>query len=144
MNIGLLADTRFQNEGNMKVKHKFSTDLFRKCLQLSLIVDDETYILSVEHGLLSLDDRINDYNLSIDDFGEDDKRFWSLDVANQIKDKIEKGNKLIFYAGERYYKYLIPLLADYDTEIKMDGLITGERVEYLNKQLDELVWSKFL
>ena len=59
---------------------------------------------------------------------------WSNDIINQLKKVIDLSNdEIIFLAGEKYRKYLIPIIKNY--KIPLKGLSIGKQLKYLKERV---------
>lgn len=70
---------------------------------------DRVYILSAKHGLLAPTDRIEWYNETLLNKSAKERREWSDNVLNALKEKGYDLSKDTFYllAGKKYYQYLL-------------------------------------
>ena len=98
---------------------------------------DKIFILSAEHGLLSLDEKIDPYDTTLNKMSTIKVREWADCVIKQIEEKCTIGETtFIFLAGERYRKYLLPHLTN--VQIPLQGLRIGEQLQRLNQWVDQL------
>ena len=67
---------------------------------------------------------------------EKEIKSWSENVLNQMRKKIDiRNDEIIFLAGEKYRKYLIPHLKNYSIPLK--GLGIGKQLSYLKKEISK-------
>lgn len=95
---------------------------------------DKIFILSAEHGLLDLNKVIEPYNKTLNTMPSGYIKKWSDEVIermNKVTD-LEK-DKFVFLAGEKYYKYLLPHIRNYEEPLK--GLSFGFRLKYLKNKV---------
>jgi cytoplasmic iron level regulating protein YaaA (DUF328/UPF0246 family) len=89
-----------------------SSDLFRKAYAYSIKNYDVVAILSAKYGLLLPEDKIEPYDLTLNDMNSREVREWSEKVFNQMRNRLRLSefSKVFFHAGTRYRKHLIPKL----------------------------------
>jgi hypothetical protein len=101
-----------------------------------MLKPDAIYILSAKHGLLSLDDEVEPYDLTLNTMPLSEVKAWASHVVSQIASQADlKTDRFIFLAGERYRRYIVPNLAAY--EIPMKGLPIGRQLQYLKERIHE-------
>ena len=94
---------------------------------------DAIYVLSAKHGLLSLDENIAPYDLTLNTMSSGQIRAWAADVVAQLGEVADlKRDRFVFLAGDKYRKFLIPNLTQY--EIPMQGLTIGRQLQFLSKR----------
>jgi len=91
---------------------------------------DTWFILSAKHGLLKSTDVIEPYNISLNTMKKNEIVEWSYNVYDQLC-KFEL-SQVDFYAGEKYRKYLIPLLQNKNININipLKGLGIGQQLKF--------------
>ena len=95
---------------------------------------DQIYIISARHGLISPSKIIKPYETSLRKFKKKDRDRWGSQVADQIRSRIPISEKLIFLAGEIYYRPIIRQIPhDYEIPFKRYGL--GHRYALIDKLL---------
>ena len=95
---------------------------------------DEIFILSAEHGLLNPEKEIEPYDKTLNDMGSKEIKQWSNKVIAELKKVSDvKNDKFIFLAGERYRKFLISEIKNY--EIPLKGLSIGKQLQFLKQRL---------
>jgi hypothetical protein len=59
---------------------------------------------------------------------------WAKDVLSQLKTATDiKNDNFVFLAGDKYRKYLLPYIANY--EIPLEGMRIGEQLQYLKEHV---------
>jgi hypothetical protein len=97
---------------------------------------DAIYILSAKYGLVSLEQEIDPYDLTLNTMGESQKKAWGQNVLMDLRQKADLVNDhFVFLAGKNYRKYLIPSIAYY--EIPLEGYTFGEQLRELKRRIDE-------
>ena len=110
-------------------------DLFQKSLQFAkLLSPDAIYILSAEHGLVSLEDRLVPYNETLNSKSASQRRAWATRVLEQLRHVADcQRDQFTFLAGEKYREFLLPHLSK--TSIPMEGLKIGQQLQFLRRKL---------
>jgi len=136
--VVLIACSAKKKEKQCAAEFMYTSDLFRKSLAYALTLGaDKIYILSAKYGLLTLDEEIKPYDVSLNTMPIDEVRDWSNMVIAQIKKK-EKITKthFVLFAGSRYRKFITPHLRSY--EVPLEGRGIGEQISILKNKLIEL------
>lgn len=118
-----------------KVKDLYISSLFKKNLQYARSLNpDQIFILSAKYGLLELYDEIDTYNITLNNMTIKEVKEWSRLVLSQLKAKTDIDNdEFIFLAGDKYRKYLLPQIMNY--QIPMQGLGIGKQLQWLTQKL---------
>lgn len=89
-----------------------ASDLFRKAYSYAVKNYDFVAILSAKYGLLFPDDKIEPYNLTLNDMSFEEVKEWAEKLFNQMKNRLnlEEFDKVFFHTGEKYRRHLIPKL----------------------------------
>ena len=116
-----------------KAKDLYVSTLFKLNLKYgNSLKPDAIYILSAEHGLLSLDQMIDPYERTLNNMRAPDIKEWANKVLSQLKEVTSlKGDAFTFLAGEKYRRYLLPHLSN--TEIPLKGLPIGKQLKHLKE-----------
>ncbi len=132
-----------------KAKEMYISPLFKySLLYAELIKPDKIFILSAKYGLLHLDDEIEPYdetltyvpkkqrekksNLKVLSKKERDE--WAKRVIQKLGENCDlNSDKIIFLAGESYFKKLVPHIKNYELPLK--GVVQGKRVPFLKERL---------
>ncbi len=135
--IALISCVSEKLDHRAKVKDIYISPLFKKNMTYaSHRKVDDIFILSAKHGLISLDEEIDPYNLTLNDMSTRDKNRWARKVFNQIKDHPDipdiKEVNFIILAGMNYRGVLEPVLPH--VEIPLEGLPIGRQLEWLTKE----------
>jgi len=84
--------------------------------------------------LVSLDEEIQPYNETLNSKRADEVKIWAGEVVSKLKERVNlKEDEIIFLAGERYRKYVIPSIANY--RIPLKGLGIGKQLQYLKNKI---------
>ena len=125
-----------------KLPHKaraedlYTSPLFKYNLRYAKSLrPDNIYILSAEHGLLPLDKDIEPYNKTLNKMPAREIKKWAKEVINQLKNRADlQRDEIIFLAGQKYRKYLIPYIRNY--MIPLERLSIGRQLNYLKMKLE--------
>jgi hypothetical protein len=91
---------------------------------------DKIFVLSAKYGLVDLERGIEPYDKTLNEMSSQEIRKWAECVMSQIKKEADpKEDEFIFLAGEKYRKYLLPQISNY--QIPLKGLKIGEQLQYL-------------
>jgi len=137
MKIALVSCTKLKQEYSCEAKDMYlPSQLFRKARNyIEKNNYDNWFILSAKYGLLKPTDIIEPYNITLNTMKKDEIIRWSYDIFNILS----KYNIKImdFYCGEKYRRYLIPLLKNkYITcNIPMESMGIGQQLRWLNKNI---------
>ena len=117
-----------------KVRDIYVSPLFRLNLAYAeSLKPDAIYVLSAKHGLLPLDDQIEPYELTLNTMGTGQIRAWASAVVSQLAAVADfKHDLIVFLAGDKYRKFLVPHLAHF--EVPMDGLTIGRQLQFLSRR----------
>ncbi len=117
-----------------------ASDLFRKAYSYAVKNYDVVAILSAKYGLIFPDDKIEPYDLTLNNMNAQQRKEWSEKAFNQMKErlKLKELAKVFFHTGKKYREYLVPLLEDGGIlwEAPLEGLGIGKQLKWYKKQLD--------
>lgn len=93
-----------------------ASDLFRKAYSYAIKNYDFVAILSAKYGLLFPGDKIEPYDLTLNDMKSQQRKEWAKKVFGQMKGRLrlKDFDRVFFHAGEKYREYLIPKLESVD------------------------------
>ena len=116
-----------------KARDLYTSTLFKLSLKYAeTMKPDAIFILSAKHGLLSLNQEIEPYDITLKDMRSSEIKVWANNVLNQIQGVCSiKETDFTFLAGEKYRKYLLPHFKNYSVPLK--GLRIGEQLQKLKK-----------
>jgi hypothetical protein len=93
---------------------------------------DSIYILSANHGLLSLEQEIDPYEQTLNNMRPDEIKEWASRVLHQLnKVSSLEETEFIFLAGDKYRKYLLPHIKS--AQVPLKGLRIGEQLQKLKE-----------
>ena len=113
--------------------------MFQKTLEYGKsLKPDKMYILSAKHHLVPLTKELAPYDKTLKEMSSEEKKMWADEVIKQMKNQdlnLEK-DQFIFLTGSEYMKPLISYITN--TESPTDGKRMGERLQWLNSQINKL------
>ena len=118
-----------------KAQDLYISPLFRYNLEYAKsLKPDKIFILSAKHGLLNLDEEIEPYNETLNEMNSNEVKEWANSVLNELSKVCDiKKDEFIFFAGDKYRKYLISHMNNY--KIPLKGLGIGKQLKYLKENL---------
>lgn len=138
--IGLLADATVSNRlPGRPARAAFGGTLFSLRRAYAERFLDGWYVLSADCGLLAPDELYSPLaqTLCVVRGGEAFRRLWAAGVMAEIARAVPVGATLVFLAGQRYRRHLLPDLAamGYATEVPAPHLSFGGQLQWLKQQL---------
>ena len=133
-NIVLIPCASKKQIHRAKAKDIYISPLFRMNLKYAQSLHpDRIFILSAKHGLLALDEEIEPYDKTLNTMNSQEIKEW----ANNLLQKLRKVadleiDKFIILAGDKYRKYVIPHIKNYETPLQ--GLSIGKQLQYLKRK----------
>lgn len=120
-----------------KAKDLYISSLFKYNLKYAKSLNpDKIFILSAKYGLLDLEEEIEPYNETLNTMSSKDIKEWANNVINQLNKGADlKKDEIIFLAGERYRKHLLPYISNY--KIPLKGLGIGKQLKYLKEKVSD-------
>ena len=117
-----------------KAKYLYTSPLFKFNLKYAYSFNpDKIFILSAKYGLVDLDEEIEPYDLTLNKISLKEIKLWAEKVIEKLKKSSNlQEDKFVFLAGERYRKYLIPQINNY--EIPLKGLGIGKQLKFLKEK----------
>lgn len=119
-----------------KAKDLYTSPLFRMGYRYAKsLKPNNVFVLSAKHGLISSSKVIEPYNVTLNDMKAVDVKEWSEGVLAQLRRHTDLERDLfVFLAGEKYRKYLLPHIENY--QIPMEGLGIGEQLSWLKRRTE--------
>lgn len=131
MKIALISCTKLKRTDPCFAANMYMpSQLFRKAKSYVLQNYSHWYVLSAEYGLLRPLTQIFPYDKTLNNMPAADIKEWSKMVFNDLK--AIRPNEIDFYAGEKYRKYLIPLLEaeGIKCNVPLKGLGIGQQLKF--------------
>lgn len=116
-----------------KARDLYISPLFKKNLQYALTLQpDQVYILSAKYGLVSLEEEIEPYDLTLNTMTAREIKEWSDGVLSALRGKADlQEDHFIFLAGAMYRKYLVGQMTH--VEVPFEGLTIGRQLQRLTE-----------
>ena len=92
MSVSFISCVKEKRKGKYKAKDLYISDFFKKSLKYCLNTHDKVYILSAKYGLLDLEDMIEDYDMTLNDFSKSQRIEWSDKVYEQVQPRIDESD----------------------------------------------------
>ena len=117
-----------------KAKDLYISSLFKFNLKYAdSFFPDNIFILSAKYGLVSLDDIIDPYDMTLNNMNSKEIKLWADNVLVNLSNIADlKTDEFIFLAGDNYRKYLISSINNY--KIPLKGLGIGKQLHYLKEK----------
>ncbi len=114
-----------------EVKNLYISTLFKFNLKYANTLGaDSIYILSAKHGLISLNEEIEPYELTLNNMPSNEIKEWANKVKQQLTAiTLLEEDEFIFLAGDKYRKYLLPHIKH--VQIPFEGLRIGKQLQKL-------------
>ena len=117
----------------ISAKIAYTGELFKKSLKLSENYD-KIVILSAKYGFLSLNEKIEDYNIKLTSKFND--TFYTK-ILNQSKEILNKTPENILFLGSKdYEQYIIKLFGENKVINPLKGLSIGYKLQKLKEMTD--------
>ena len=117
-----------------KAKDLYASPLFKANLRYARTLDpDSVFVLSAKHGLVGLEQELDPYDLTLNEMPAEDVKRWAGSVLDQLRSAADpQRDRIVFLAGERYRKYLLPHLPNH--EIPLLGMGIGQQMKFLKEK----------
>jgi hypothetical protein len=118
-----------------RAEELYDSPLFNKNLEYAKsLKPDDIFILSAKYGLLDLDEKIQPYDLTLNQMKKSEIQLWAQGVVGQLKLKSDFINdEFIFLAGQKYREFILPHITHY--RIPMEGLKIGQQLKWLTERI---------
>lgn len=115
----------------------YVSPLFKKSRAWAERSCDAWKILSAKHGLVDPKTVLKPYDLSLMDMTREEREAWRDKVGQALAEEYPEGATFVWLAGGFYMGALrfIPHPNDYEHEEPMRGMQIGQRLQWLNKEL---------
>lgn len=140
--VVLLSCTKSKTKHAAPAQELYSASpMFQKTLEYGKsLKPDKMYILSAKHHLVPLTKKLEPYDKTLKEMPKDEKEKWGEETIKQMKSSGINPEKdtFIFLTGSEYMKPLAKYIPDSNTEKPMEGKRFGERLKWLNSQVQKL------
>lgn len=140
--VVLLSCTKSKTKHAAPAQELYSASpMFQKTLEYGKsLKPDKMYILSAKHHLVPLTKKLEPYDKTLKEMPKDEKEKWGEETIKQMKSSGINPEKdhFIFLTGSEYMKPLAKYIPDGNVEKPMEGKRFGERLKWLNSQVQKL------
>ena len=140
--VVLLSCTKSKTKHAAPAQELYSASpMFQKTLEYGKsLKPDKMYILSAKHHLVPLTKKLEPYDKTLKEMPKDEKEKWGEETIKQMKSSgiNPEKDQFIFLTGSEYMKPLAKYIPDSNTEKPMEGKRFGERLKWLNSQVQKL------
>ena len=130
MKIYLISCVKQKRDITCKAKEMYTSPLFKGAYKYAQKMQaDKIFILSAKYGLLHENYIIQPYNETLKTKHKQEIYEWSNRVLSQLTKVVDiQKDMFVFLAGEKYRKYLLPRLNNYD--IPLQCLSIGKQLAF--------------
>ena len=116
-------------------KELYLSPLFKYNLKYAYTLNpDKIFVLSAKYGLVDLERELEPYNETLNTMKSGQIKSWAERVVNALRKEVNLNNdEIIFLAGDKYRKYLIPHIKHY--KIPLQGLGIGRQLQFLKNKV---------
>ncbi|ANC78209.1 DUF6884 domain-containing protein [Fictibacillus phosphorivorans] len=135
--IGLLATARKKASTPSAAIDLYISPLFVKSVQYAQNHYDDFFFFSAKEGLVTKDQYIEPYNVSIKNFTTSEKREWAHHVIQDLEQNIKPSQcKIYIHGGWVYREFLQPALerAGFQFEVPLEGYSIGNQLKWYDEQ----------
>ena len=140
--VVLLSCTKSKTKHAAPAQELYSASpMFQKTLEYGKsLKPDKMYILSAKHHLVPLTKTLEPYDKTLKEMPKDEKEKWGEETVKQMKSSgiNPEKDQFIFLTGSEYMKPLAKYIPDGNIEKSMEGKRFGERLKWLNSQVQKL------
>ena len=117
-----------------KAKGLYVSPLFKLSYKFAeSLCPDAIYILSAKYGLVTPKKVISPYDVTLNNLRSKKIKRWSSKVLSDLAKQTNlQKDRYIFLAGNKYRKYLLPHIKNF--EIPMKGLRLGKQLAWLKQR----------
>ena len=137
MSVALIGCVKSKIKAPAPARSLYISPLFRKAVRF-VEMDDrykDWFVLSALYGLVTKDQIIEPYELTLSTFSQEQLKVWSRKIFLSLQE--QRITDVSFFCGSNYCNsYLLMLLDRHGIkyDLPMDGLSLGRRLSFLNKK----------
>jgi len=140
--VVLLSCTKSKTKHAAPAQELYSASpMFQKTLEYGKsLKPDKMYILSAKHHLVPLTKTLEPYDKTLKEMPKDEKEQWGEETIKQMRLAGINPEKdtFVFLTGSEYMKPFNQYIPDGNMEKPMEGKRFGERLKWLNSQVQKL------
>lgn len=135
--IALVSCASKKHTSPMLARDLYTSTMFRKASAYAQRTAGDWYILSAKHGLLSPDQVIAPYDVTLNRMPVAERRAWANQVLRSLKKVLRRRDSVVILAGQRYREFLVDPIRKMGctVEIPMEGLRQGEQLVWLKDRV---------
>ena len=133
--IVLVSCVKSKRDHRCRAGDMYTSALFQKMMAYAQsLKPKKVYILSAKYGLLSPDEMIEPYELTLKTMKAADRRAWAQGVLAALRRSCDLDvDTFVFLAGDPYRQNLVPHIKRYT--VPMEGLAFGKQLQWLERQV---------
>ena len=136
MRIALISCGKQKLAGTHRAKDLYISPLFRFAYAHAVRHFDKVFILSAKYGLLSPDEQIASYDITLTSMKSDERQRWAESVLLQMKEKIGTHDELHFFCGSKYRRHLVETLkATHECVVPFRGFGIGLQLQWYKRHM---------
>ena len=140
--VVLLSCTKSKTKHAAPAQELYSASpMFQKTLEYGKsLKPDKMFILSAKHHLVPLTKTLEPYDKTLKEMPKDEKDKWGEETIKQMRSSgiNPEKDQFVFLTGSEYMKPLAQYIPDGNMEKPMEGKRFGERLKWLNSQVQKL------
>ena len=131
----LIACSKSKRDHRAPARDMYVSPLYRKSVRVVESLGLSFSILSAKHGLLTRDQIIEPYDLTLKGKSKEFKANWAARVHEQLVNSVPSDKQLLVFGGDDYYAPLIDANPNRASKFHspMRGLSLGNRLAFLNQ-----------
>lgn len=131
--VGFVACSKTKSSLKLPAAALYTSPLFRKSLLAAHTQSESVYILSAKHGLLSCDDVIEPYDITLKTMKLRERMAWGKRIGVELNSVLRPRDTAVLFGGQ---EYLAPLKPEFDrlevgVESPLGSLSLGSRLQFL-------------
>jgi hypothetical protein len=137
--FALISCSKTKLDRRSRAEELYSSALFRKSLLNALSRKVPYFILSAKYGLLSPDECIDPYDVTLKQMPECQREAWGASVAEAISAKFKSGDVALLLTGNTYRQSIEPHLRRLGISVvaPLSGKSLGQRLAVLREENEE-------
>ena len=133
MKIGLVSCGKAKLSGTHAARDLYTSTLFKESLKWAEARCDVVYVVSDKHGILPLDQQVEEYEVDISLFTQEQLDDWSRRVRATLK--LKPPAEVFILAGETYVAALrLHKIPGVTVHRPLEGKKQGQRVQWLQQE----------
>lgn len=131
--IGFVACCKTKGDRPMPAAALYRSPLFRKSLLAALDTSDKVFILSAKHGVVSCNEVIEPYDVTLKTMRRSERENWGIAIQPRLESLLRPRDTAVMFCGEEYLGPLREHLEHLKVEIEtpLDSLSLGTRLRHL-------------